>query len=496
MSRKAMLGSRVRHLRLARGLSQADLARQAGVSASYLNLIEHNRRPVTAPLLLRLAELLGAELSAFTAGDEGRLASELAEVFGDERLTGFGVQPSELRELATGAPGVARAVLALYRAWRAAQQEGVLMAEKLFTQQQQRPEGLSGLRPPPEEEVSDFLQAHGNHFPELEDDAERLWREAGLGRGEVDRHLVEHLQSAHGVRVDVVPAGQASGYVRRYDPQARRLQLSEVLPPRSRSFQLAHQLALLGSRAALDRLVEAGQLGTRDSRALARVALANYFAGAVLMPYADFLAAAREVRYDVELLGHRFRTSFEQVCHRLTTLQRPGAAGVPFHMLRVDIAGNVSKRFTASGIRFARFGGSCPRWNVHAAFLAPGFVRTQVSRMPDGTRYFCIARTVRKEGGGFRVAQSRLAIGLGCEVAHARELVYADGYDLADEAADVPIGTTCRLCERNDCRQRAFPPLQQPLAVDENVRGLSFYVAGEVTRPEAPGAPSGPARMS
>ena len=332
--------------------------------------------------------------------------------------------------------------------------------------------------------------------PELEAAAERLWEQAGLARGDVDRHLVEHLQAAHDVRVDVVPSGQAAGLVRRYDPQVRRLQLSEVLAPRSRSFQLAHQIALLGCRQEIERLVAGGQLTTPDSQALARVALANAFAGAVLMPYGRFLAAAREVRYDIELLGHRFRTSFEQVCHRLTTLQRPGEWGVPFHFIRVDIAGNISKRFSASGIRFARYGGSCPRWNVHAAFLAPGFIRTQVSRMPDGTRYFCIARTVRKEGGGFHVPQSRLAIGLGCEIGHARELVYADGYDLGNEDADVPIGTTCRLCERTDCRQRAFPPLQHPFTVDENVRGLSFYAPGGDWPDGPPGAPNAPDRMS
>jgi hypothetical protein len=484
MARKALLGSKVRQLRRDKALSQVQLAERIGISPSYLNLIEHNQRPVTVPLLLKLTEALEADISAFVAGDEGRLTGELSEVFGDALLAGHGVQAAELREIAATSPATARAVLALYRAWREAQQDNVLMAEKLVSEQQRRPGGLLGLKPPPEEEVSDFLQSHSNHFPALEDAAEGLWQEAGLGHGDIDRHLVEHLQSAHRVRVDVVPIPQAAGLVRRYDPAERRLTLSEALPPRSRSFQLAHQAALLGCRPQIDRLVQGGPLSTPDSQALGRVALANYFAGAVLMPYTPFLAAAREVRYDIELLGHRFRTSFEQVCHRLTTLQRSGARGVPFHMARVDIAGNVSKKFSASGIRFARFGGSCPRWNMHAAFLSPGFIRTQISKMPDGTRYFCLARTVRKEGGGFRVPQSRLAIGLGCEIGHARELVYADGYDLQTDDADVPIGTTCRLCERTDCRQRAFPPLQHPFAVDENVRGLSFYVTGPAPEEE------------
>jgi predicted transcriptional regulator/transcriptional regulator with XRE-family HTH domain len=484
MARKVMLGSRLRILRRDRNLSQVELAGQLGISPSYLNLIEHNRRPVTVALLFKLSEALGADLASLGAGDDGRLSSELSEVFGDALLSGYGVHATELRELAASTPSLGRAVLALYRAWQSAQQDNVLMAEKLFREQQQPSGGRLGLKPPPEEEVSDFIQSHLNHFPEIEEAAERLVQDAGLLRGELDRRLVEHLQSVHHVTVDVIPSPSAGGLVRRFDPETRRLVLSEVLAPRSRSFQLAHQIALLGCRPALDRLVEGGQLSTPDGRALGRVALANYFAGAVIMPYAPFVEAAREVRYDIELLGHRFRTSFEQVSHRLTTLQRPGARGVPFHMTRVDIAGNVSKKFSASGIRFARFGGNCPRWNVHAAFLAPGVIRTQMSKMPDGTRYFCIARTVRKEGGGFRVPQSRLAIGLGCEVEHARELVYADGYDLQNDDADVPIGTTCRLCERTDCRQRAFPPLQHPFGVDENVRGLSFYVTTPGPPPE------------
>jgi predicted transcriptional regulator len=194
------------------------------------------------------------------------------------------------------------------------------------------------------------------------------------------------------------------------------------------------------------------------------------------MPYERFLAAAKATRYDVELLGHRFRTSFEQVCHRLSTLQRPGSEGVPFHFLKIDTAGNISKRFSASGIRFARFGGACPRWNVARAFMSSHDLRIQISRMPAGETYFCVAKVVRRRHGGYRAAETVHAVGLGCRLTDARQLVYADGFDL--EAFDdqvVPIGVTCRLCERRDCDQRAFPSLQQPLKLDENVRGVGFY---------------------
>jgi predicted transcriptional regulator len=197
------------------------------------------------------------------------------------------------------------------------------------------------------------------------------------------------------------------------------------------------------------------------------------------MPYEPLLEAARAERYDIELLAHRFGTSFEQVCHRLTSLRRPGREGVPMHLIRIDMAGNISKRFSASGIRIARFSGACPRWNIHSAFLTPGMIRVQLSRMPDGHVYFCIARTIRSDRGGYNVPHTVQAIGMGCEVERARELVYSDGVDLDHADGVVPVGVTCRLCEHLDCPQRAFPPLLHPLRVNENVRGVSFYAPVE-----------------
>jgi hypothetical protein len=252
-----------------------------------------------------------------------------------------------------------------------------------------------------------------------------------------------------------------------------------VLPPRSRRFQLAHQVGLITQSEILDRLIRDESLTTQESRSLARVALANYFAAALLMPYQPFLDAAKAERYDIELLAHRFGASFEQVCHRLTTLRRPGSEGVPLHFLRIDIAGNISKRFSGSGIRFARFSGACPRWNVHAAFMTPGMIRTQLSRMEDGAVYFCIARTVRSDRGGYNAPHTVQAIGLGCEVRYARELVYSDGVDVDNPNAATPVGVTCRICSHLDCEQRAFPALQHPLRIDENVRGVSFFAPVE-----------------
>ena len=475
MAEAPLLGSKVRALRRRENLTQVELADRLGVSASYLNLIENNRRPLTAPLLIRLAQIFQIDLHSFAAESDSRLTADLLEAFGDPLFDAHGLTNVDLKELATASPNVARAVVTLYRSYAAARESIQTLGERLSLGDTR--DGAPGMEQTrlPSEEVSDLIQRHLNHFPELEEGAEQLWKLAELDADDVYRGLLRHLASSYGIEVRVVRVADERKAMRRYDPDARVISLSEVLPPRSRRFQLAHQVGLITQSALFDRICRDEQLTTAESRALARVALANYFAAALLMPYQPFLEAARAERYDIELLAHRFGASFEQVCHRLTSLRRKGAEGVPMHLLRIDIAGNISKRFSADGIRFARFNGACPRWNVHAAFMTPGMIRTQISRMADGGVYFCIARTVRSDRGGFHVPHTVQAIGMGCEVRHARELVYADGIDLENPNAAVPVGVTCRLCEHLECEQRAFPALQHPLKIDENVRGVSFF---------------------
>ncbi len=446
------------------------MAEKLSISASYLNLIEHDQRPLTAPLLLKVAELFPGDLKSFGSDDHGRLVSDLHEVFGDALFEAHDVTTTDLRETA-GNETVSRAIVKLYHAYRDALESMQGMASRVS-------EGgdLVGLDPArlPSEEVSDMLQENQNYFPELEDAAERLGADARLERPDLYPGLLRHLEKER-ITLVVSPHADERTAMRWYDPALRRLYVSEILPPHARNFQIAHQIGLLSLSGEFERIQKRSRLTTRDSEALCRVALANAFAGALLMPYEPFLEAARSFRYDIELLERRFGASFEQVCHRLTTMRRPGQEGVPFHFIRVDIAGNISKRFSASGIRFARFSGLCPRWNVHSAFMTPGMVRTQLSRMPDGATYLCVARTVRQSLGGFGAAHPLLAISLGCEVRHAAALVYGDRIDVHNANAAVPIGITCRLCERTDCEQRAFPPIHRKLGIDENVRGASFY---------------------
>jgi len=475
------LGAKVRALRRNENLTQVQLAERLGVSPSYLNLIESNRRPLTANLLIKIAQHFQVDLHSFATDDDARLVADLFEAFADPLFEESGLTSTELREMASASPNAARAVLQLYRAFESARASADSLSSRLSDGEELTGVDLSNL---PSEQVSDLIQSHNNHFPALETAAEELWAKAKLEREDLYTGLIRHLQQAHSVEVRIARGEAERTILRRFDVSRKVLSLSELLPTRSRTFQLAHQIGLLTQQDAFHHIATDPRLTNDESRALARVALANYFAGAVLMPYASFLVAAKEERYDLDVLGRRFRVGFEQIAHRLTTLSRQGAQGVPFHMIRIDVAGNISKRFSASGIRFARFSGICPRWNIFSAFLTPGMIRIALSRMTDGASYFCIARTIQKDSGGYNAQHPVQAIGLGCQVQHAREMVYSDGMDFTHLETATPIGVTCRLCERTDCEQRALPSIRHPLQVDENVRGLTLY--NPVTRNEPP----------
>ena len=392
------VGGKIRALRRQLHLTQADVARRVGISSSYLNLIEHNRRKISASLLIKLAEILRLICGVFRRMTTGRSSTSCSRSSATRCSTASTFINEDVRELVTVYPALSHSIVRLYGNFRTARQSTQALAESLT--EDARQEGAQLARSP-NEEVSDLVQRHMNYFPELEAGAETLGKDAKLDSESLFAGLVQYLKREADIEVRVEQNGAMQSAVRRYDPERRLLTLSEVLRRGSRNFQLAYQVGLHTQSAAINRIVDDPPLTSEESRASCRIALANDFAAAVLMPYDVFLAAAQKERYDIELLGHRFRASFEQTCHRLTTLRKPNADGIPFHMLRVDVAGNMSKRFSASGLKVPRFFGACPRWNVFAAFLTPGVIHTQVSQMPDGQTFFGVARTVRKDGGGF-----------------------------------------------------------------------------------------------
>jgi predicted transcriptional regulator/DNA-binding XRE family transcriptional regulator len=466
--RKLFLGARLKRLRRDLGLTQTRMAEDLGVSPSYLNLIERNQRPVTAQVLLRLAEAYDLDLKTLSSDPESASSTGLAEVFSDQMFRDLGVARHEVTEVAESAPAVSEAIVRLYRAYLDQRKLSELGAVG-------RPEdGAEAALVTPSDWVRDFIQAQKNHFPELEEAADALVAElrpepqafAGAAR--------ERLSRVHNVQVRVVPIDVLPESVRRYDYHRKRLFLSEVLTGAGRSFSIAYQLAMLEQGPLLDALADRANPPDRPTRALVKVSLANYLAAAILMPYQAFHEAAEKTAYDIELVRARFGVSFEQACHRLTTLARPRQRGVPFFMVRVDSAGNISKRFAGSAFPFSRFGGACPRWNVHSSFRSPGRIITQIVETPDGQRYFTLARTVARIATPYAGEDSELAMGLGCELKYAERLTYSRGLDLKDPVA-TPIGPACRICERPACPQRAAEPISRTLMVDDFTKSISPY---------------------
>ncbi|MFJ7775991.1 short-chain fatty acyl-CoA regulator family protein [Streptomyces yangpuensis] len=452
---KTYAGARLRRLREERRMNQAELARVLGISPSYLNQMEHDSRPLTVPVLLRLTEAFGVDPGFFSERDTGRLVADLREALAGE-VAEARVSPSELAELARRMPAVASVLVELGR-------RSQLLAERLAETADGR-DVAGGTAPrSPHEEIREFFHRRQNYLHDTDLAAEGLAREIGVRRGDVLRALSDRLAGRHGIRL-----AAGSDRLHHFDAQARVLHLSGRLRPGQQAFRMATQLALLEYGAELDRLAAEDFPYGSPAHALARIGIANYCAAALILPYGAFHTAAEEFRYDIERLTDHFGVGYETVCHRLSTLQRPRLRGVPFSFVRVDRAGNMSKRQSATGFHFSRAGGTCPLWNVYEAFAAPGRIHVQVAAMPDGQRYLWTARAVTRHRGGWGEPGKTFAIGLGCEIRHASRLVYSDGLDLDNASAATPIGMGCRLCERLDCPQRAVPPLGRALAVDEN----------------------------
>lgn len=467
--RKLFLGARLKRLRRDLGLTQTRMAEDLGVSPSYLNLLERNQRPVTAQVLLRLAEAYDLDLKSLSSDPESASATGLSEVFSDQMFRDLGVARHEISEVADSAPGVSEAIVRLYRAY---------LDQRRLTDLGTigRPEEGAPAAPIviPSDWVRDFIQAQKNHFAELEEAAEEMVAELAYEPQDFPSAARERLARRHGVQVRVVPLDVLPESVRRYDHHRKRLFLSEVLTNAGRSHSLAYQLAIMEYGPLLDAMADRAGAPDRPTRNLVKVSLANYLGAAFLMPYAAFHEAAERTAYDIELVRARFGVSFEQACHRLTTLSRPGARGVPFFMLRVDSAGNISKRYAGSTFPFSRFGGTCPRWNIHSSFRTPGRIVTQIVETPDGQRYFTLSRTVSRIATPYAGDDSELAIGLGCELKFAERLVYSRGIDLRDPVATA-IGPACRICERPACPQRAAEPINRTLTVDDFTKSISPY---------------------
>ncbi len=470
--KKAYMGVRLRKLRAERGVSQVAMAQTLGLSPSYLNQLEQNQRPLTDAVLLKINRTLGVDVQQFSPDQQTRLVTQMqVALAGNPDVEPLAL--TELREIASQMPTVAQALLALYRRKVNAEQRLEEMAAQIGDDRT----ADQIARPMAFERVRDFFYAQQNHFDSIDRAAEALAEEAASSDLKLLDWLGVRLLERHRIRLVLVTHSQSGQ--RSYDPVGRVLQISSNLEPGQQAFQVATQIALLDEAPLLESWVRiAGFEQDLQAQTLTRIALANYFAGALMLPYGSFLQAAEELRYDIDRLSSRFGVGFETICHRLSTLQRIDAPGVPFFFIRVDRAGNISKRQSATHFHFSKTGGTCPLWNVYEAFAQPGKILPQLARMPDGRTYLWIARTVSKTHGGFGAPTKTFSVALGCDIQHARRLVYSRGINLDDPGIATPIGMGCKVCERTGCPQRAFPFVGRALRINADESRFAPYSSG------------------
>ena len=437
------------------------MAAELGISASYLNHLERNQRPVTAGILVRIAEAFDLDVRAFVShAGESTSADQLAEIFADSMFSDLGISRQDLVELATSLPTLADALARTYENLKEAQRQeigGATESQTLLT---------------PEAWVRDYVQQHRNYFAELDERAEALAEELRYPLS-LTEPLDRRLHDRFGVQVKIVSADILVDAHQHFDPRGKVLMLSSLLRQENRTFAMAYQLSLLEFAQPISKRIDAAQPPDEGAKHLLETSLANYCATAVMMPYGRFLRSAQEQRYSIDPLCREFGANVEQIAHRFTSLSRPGSRGVPFFMLRIDPAGNISKRYAGEQFPFSHFGGTCPRWDLHQAFQTPSQTRRQIIETPDGQRFFTISRTVERPVRTDFLNNGLLAVGLGCDVKYARDIAYADGLDLSAPAT--PIGPTCSLCPRSQCGYRATAPIGRPLAVHPNRKTISPY---------------------
>lgn len=443
------------------------MAKALGISAGYVNLLENNQRSLSVRLLMALADTYQVDWRDLIRDETPNLLSELRNVLRDPMFSGNAPDLQELRAAIDHAPRLVEQFVALYGIHRTT-------LERIMRQgTASGPEGL--LASSAETVIHDFFRDNSNHFHELELAAETLRREESCETDDIYSVLKARLANAHGIAVRRRAAEEMTKALRLYDREARVIHLSEALDHCNQVFQLAHVLCLVEFQSQLNELTAASGITKKTSLARCHVELANYFAAAFLMPYETFLRTAESTAYDIDRIAARFAVSFEQACHRLTTMQRPGMQGVPFFFLRIDKAGNVTKRFNSTSFHLAEYGGSCPVWNVHMAFRTPGVILPQFVELPDGDRFFTISRTADRPAVNLESQDHRLAVALGCELRYATKLRYAASFNLNDQRIFSKIGINCHLCPRQACSQRAHQPVFMELPLDTARRGNTRY---------------------
>ena len=465
------IGPKIKAFRRQLGLQANKLAEELEISPSYLNLIESGKRKIDGDLLLKVCEKLNIQLSDLTTKSDINLENTISEILDDKLFEDLDILGPEVKDLVGTNPKIGRALVRLGDILKKKDHELINKIEKLSGKiVDNRKNSFPG------EVISDFLQENKNYFPKLEEFANKVFEKIQVNNRTRYIALCEYLKKEYSITVkDTIPE-DGKPFSKIFNKKKKELLLSDYSSLETKKLHAASQIAQEGASKEIDQYLSNFNFPSEESKRLTQVALLNYCGAAILMPYKLFHSECKKLKYDLELLQNTFATSFEQVAHRVTCLQDPKLPGIPFHMLRTDIAGNISKRFSLSGIEIPRYGGACPRWNVYSAFTRPGVIQAAVSKMTNGEKYVCIARTVEKGVGRYGLSKSILSIGLGCDAKYAKQFVYTENLDISDKKTEIPIGVSCRTCDRLDCSQRAFPPLHKKFDVDINSRGVSVYV--------------------
>jgi predicted transcriptional regulator/DNA-binding XRE family transcriptional regulator len=466
------LGVVIRRLRREKSLTQKDLANKLNISVAYINLIENNRRSITVPLLLKVASLFNIELSELTNDYNKQLNSDLMDIFSDNIFEKHELKNNDIKDFCVNSPIVGDAVRTLYDKYLQNKKDLGELADQMISVKQEISD-TSGSDRSSADFISDMLQSNNNFFSDIEDIAEKEYLSIDFKHGSRLMSMINYLSEKFSIKIDFEEEGLKNNFVKKFISEKKILKISNSLSRESKEFLIANQIGLITAKESIENKLNKEGVSDKNTLALGKTVLANYFASCLLMPYDLFLNSAKKCRYDIDILSNKFEVSFEQVCHRLTTLQKPNNKGIPFHFMRVDIAGNVSKRFSLSGLKIPRYSVACPRWNVYTAFLNPGKIKVQVSKMLDGKTFICLAKTVSKRIGNYKSPETFFSIGLGFDISYSKDCIYADDLDHKDT---IPTGLSCRTCERENCRQRAFPPIHKNLKFNENVRGLSGYI--------------------
>ncbi len=463
---KFFIGDKIRLTRQEYGLTQKNFASELGISTSYLNQLENNQRHVTAGILLSLANKFNVDIKSIDGREEDLLLSELNEISKDEFSQLGQLTARELAQAVRHAPEFARAYAQLYKSSHT-------MKQTLVELDQAKSD--IGILATPYDEVRDFYHSIDNYIDPLDRAGEELAKKIHIDGVSTNERLKRYIELNHDVLVKTGGSADYPNAIRRYDLSTRTLYLNPYLTSSSHAFQIACQIALWEQKDAIDKVLSGANFANDESFEVCKLGLANYFAGSVILPYEQFFETAQLLRHDIELMAHHFEASMEQVCHRLSTLQRSEKRGVPFFFARVDQAGNITKRHSATKLQFARFGSACPLWNVHHAFNSKSKIIRQLAQTNDGEKYLSIAFETQSSTGGFKDPVRKYALSIGCEVKYLDSIVYGDGLDISNEDNFDPIGISCRTCDRKKCHQRSIPPSQSALNIDLNYRNIVPY---------------------